>query len=417
MKIKDITYLLPSDNYHCFNPSIVHLKNNLYLMSFRHIPKVEQKYQHPWDLWNGNYRSRFHSIIHKKDDVPCASSAHLMASSSSCGKINSEPDLFAKKFENILLEAFPLQSEHHIETGRFEDISCHDGTGFVLLAERESFFDVVHVFPNSQNMIDARLSKDNYGRLWIVYNVSFWIWLSASRTKKFLHHMRYRQVSIENDFQTLVLDNEQNLLQNVNYRFDEKNCQIHFPSKILYHISPCFHTIDFDGTPTLTQNKIYEYILSQEGSYVHMSLSTPPIPFTLTTNIAVGHFKVVVLELLQDGRQTPLRRLYTTFVENHPNKYLYMYFMYIFEYHTTSMDIVRISPAFLVCSETNVFFPYPVVFPMSLLKKNDEYHIFYGDGDTMCKILLFREKEFETMLLPPLSYKNHYPFILLQTNE
>lgn len=398
MKTIDFTKLLPYEKYHCFNPSIVHIRDTFYLLSFRHILKTSEKYDHPWSLWNGNYRSKLNH----------PSKYSSFGSSTMDGYLDME----------IVTEKCPLQEQCFLHMGTFDDMfrSRNDGTTFILLTDRNGTLEIVHVFPNPQHMIDVRLSKDENDCIWLVYDFNRWIGFPTD--PKWVDIMRYRCISFQNDYQTLILHNEMNLLEHMQHKPNEKNCQLHFPNRILYHISPSFHSLNLDGTGNcLTENKVYQYILKQEGDYVHMSLGSPPIPYTSTTNICVGHFKVIVLELLKQNRQTPLRYLYDTIINSHPHKYLYIYFMYLFEYNRTSMEIVSISPAFLVLPKEHDNIPYPVVFPMSILHKNQYFKIFYGDGDTMCKILSFHEKEIDAMLFNPSSFHDYYPFIILQAND
>lgn len=150
---------------------------------------------------------------------------------------------------------------------------------------------------------------------------------------------------------------------------------------------------------------VFSRIENYYKNTVKCRLSTPAINFNSYEMIAVGH---VVLE----GDRLPINTAAYNFnnqniLPKHPlNDMIYMMFFYTFDPNT--FEILRVSPAFYPPNTT-----HGIVFASGLTFYDNDYIISYGEGDVKMKMLFIRPNEIEQLLLPQNVINDDYDFIYL----
>lgn len=141
-----------------------------------------------------------------------------------------------------------------------------------------------------------------------------------------------------------------------------------------------------------------------EKFYEHkvlFSLSTPAISYN-NVKLAVGHLKI-------DGN-VKMNTLAYQFIQNdkpkHPfNNYSYMMFLYTFDPET--LEILSLSPAFYPPTTQHA-----VVFPVGLTY-NQDYIVSYGEADMKMKLIFISPDNLINLLVPTSDYDEEYEFIQL----
>ena len=133
------------------------------------------------------------------------------------------------------------------------------------------------------------------------------------------------------------------------------------------------------------------------------SLSTPAIPYN-NVMIGVGHIK------LDKNKLPTLSRGYVFLKNNqyliHPSNTYYMMFLYTFD--PVTLNILKVSAAFYP-PDTN----HAVVFPAGLTYYDGDYLISYGEGDSKMKIMFIDDYDVDRLLVPASYYEEEYDFIYL----
>jgi len=440
---------LPHDHFHCFNPSSFLMNpNNGQWFSFRHVPRRPEKYQHPWELWNT------HSQIITASSTPFMSGVkhvkhvkHVKYVKHRDDTNNENDDLFSNSL--TIVEYYqkycPLDKARVIQgKNSYQDVPHVDSTCLVLKSSSPQHKENVKVysFPSSIKFVDTRLIPDPQNPdicFWLVYNRVFYVPPQQSfHSQKWdtKDHMRYRPVRWNpRNTNEIWIGKERDMLYSLRqfspkyYRDHEKNCQWDFcwewwdQHRLLYHLTPSFVTYH-PASHTLMEspNLLVEKIQRQENttSAIVMSLGTSPIEWTSTTKLAVGHVKVIMETWKSHApSNSPLSQFYQRWIQDHPNKYKYMYFSFFFEYDATKMTLLRFSPSFMIVKHEKSL-EYPVQFPITLLSSSHTTcHLFFGEGDTECRNVEWQRGEIECFLIPIQEWTKEgiiYPFILLEPN-
>uniref|UniRef100_A0A6C0LT18 Polysaccharide pyruvyl transferase domain-containing protein n=1 Tax=viral metagenome TaxID=1070528 RepID=A0A6C0LT18_9ZZZZ len=352
MWILDFTDKLSTDNinYYVFNPSILHWKDDLFLIAYRIAFYDIPVQYHPWKIWDNGYKFFKNSkqiMIHKYRNV-------------------MGPSLYHKLISQPIIQKY----------------SEHDSTGLAIARlknneELQIINNIADLFPNEMNQ-DARLC--NNGGLLIIYNT-----FEFSGVK-----LRYRDIII-NDHE-IFLSEEKYLFDHI-YRPVEKHCYYSDDRQLVYYgIGDNFEIINLNNNniTKISSKSHFEYLYNKYGkSNVFLSLSTSHISFD-NLKIAIGHAKITFKEIPNFD-----------FLENIDTKNVYLhgkfiYFMFIYEFDDQH-NITRVSPLFIPSIDNN-HLPYLLVMPISIIFYNDKYFISYGEGDTKCKCLILNHDEINMLL-------------------
>jgi len=391
MRIQELDHLFPIKLNHCFNPSVIGLDYpNLYLVCFRQVSKTSDA-QHVWEHWlKGN------KMDIKKSKLPITSSGELINESNPTLK-NGEQILLYKITERDL----PLK------------LGYNDRTGFLIIyidPITQVWTPLLKTLNSySNNMIDTRLQKDYHNNIHLTYNIS-----GRNSNADKIEKMVTRTVKFDIERSILIFGKEKNMLEDIEYNLVEKNCIYDFRKSkkmILYEIRSNFSVIK-DEKLIKHENPFFDKMLSiYPSNSFFMSLSTPVLDFGKDKKLGLGHFKIL-------WKNIPENSNLGQFIKMFMNKINYglIYFMYFFEYDAKTLELTKISHAFIPTNDKNMHLPYNLVFPTGFIQKNNsEYFILYGEGDDRCKNLIMTKDEIISMLHPiqTMNGKN-YLFMLLQ---
>jgi hypothetical protein len=294
------------------------------------------------------------------------------------------------------------------------DENYDDQTGFLIVEYdnvKNKWNPIYETISENENMIDSRLHYDKYNDIYyITYNKSWF------ENKKQINHMRYRTIDIDLINKKLILGNENDLLKSINYNHSEKNCVFDFINKenamILYTINDNFSIIENDNLKKI-KNIFFENLIKLYGeNNIYMSLGTPIINYN-NRKLGLGHYKIYWKDI--KNKNTQLKEFIRMYIENIKNHYGVLYFMFFYEYDLHTLQLTRLSHAFIPTTDSNIHLPYNLVFPTGLLEINDQINIFYGEGDIRCKNFIISNSELESLLIPITNINiEDYLFILLQ---
>lgn len=376
MYIIDITKYIDKEinNYYCFNNSLIHLRDDIYLMSYRIIYyKLDTKI-HPWAIWWDGY------------NIFCSRCPEIENTAIIIGqKKQFNIAKYRNKLNNDILHKFDSKFIDKINY----DLLEFDGTGLALIEIKDKKINILknmnNIFGSEMNQ-DARLVKKN-DEIYITYNAYM------LNNNDVIVSMLQRRVYIEDDI--LYLGNESYMSTIINKPI-EKNWII-FNQDILYSINGKFEIIK--------NNKILSYeipaikYLINKYKEIYFSLSTQCLEYDNNKYISVGHLKI---DYRNNYEGTEFGNFLTrinfnnnTTIRKH-GKYIYFMFLFVF---TNNYVITHISDAFIPSMNAN-HLPYLLVFPIGFEKKNNEYIISYGEGDERSKILYLQVNELNDMLRP-----------------
>jgi len=378
-------------NEYIFNNSLLFWKDDLFLMSYRRIEyeieNPEYDNLHPWKMWDNGYkflqRDRTRVLRKKYRD-------------------RTSPDCFIN-----------LNNSHHDYVVR--DGSEFDSTGLVILRRRASGFVMVshinNIFGSDMNQ-DARLYRDRFGDLYIFYN-------------GFLRDPNERCVMMERQFcicpDYVYFYPEREFIPDRFRRTVEKNC-LRDVENIFYSIDNGCFTVFRDTEKICVEVPFLRRLIEKYKKRLVFSLGTPPVPYTDTTRISVGHVKIEYrdrfgcLGLSSSEEQDPLQCFMESVDWNGIYKHgKYIYMMFLFEFDQ-DLCIRRISECFIPTDSSEQHLPYLLVFPSGLTSDTGRYHYFlsYGEGDTRSKVLCLDRDEIDDLLVhPELLDPETYSFSLL----
>ena len=223
-------------------------------------------------------------------------------------------------------------------------------------------------------------------------------------------------ITYRNNIYSITNANEEGQLLCDNLGADDKNWSVfNVDNKIYlsYWLSPK-HTVFIPEdswnmcSAILEKNiNIFYRIEKYYQSHVKFSLSTPAIMFddrmlgVKGRMLGVGHVKIIC-DNITPGTPAHTFYLNNKDISTHPyRKTLYMMFFYTFNIDT--FDILHVSTAFFPPTTQN-----GVVYPVGLEYFDDQYIISYGEGDSQMKFLFILPETIKEMLIAenmiPISY-------------
>ncbi len=263
MKIIDITdklmYGIDQHNYYCFNGSLVHYKDNLYLFAFRSIKYKLQETLHPWKIWNSFYK-----------------------------KFKNPEAIINGKYRHNNGPSYKLAIA---DKNDLPDVQEFDSTSLAILAFENGTFNVKKIFRNiflNEMNQDARIKKLSDNKFIFCYNV-------FSKTPSFKTvKMKTRVMTITDNH--LVFSEEQEMFKN--RKAVEKNCAYDENMNIIYELYPEF--ILLKGNQTIKgDSSIFKPLIDHYGGEnVLISGSTSAIKYG-DGHIALGHIKIKYKNILK----------------------------------------------------------------------------------------------------------------------
>lgn len=391
MDIIDITNLLIGDksnisNYYCFNNSLINIRDNLFLMTYRVIYyKLDIKI-HPWGIWWDGYNifcSRCPDV--SKNTVTIGQSKQFNAAK------------YRKKLNGDILHNFSNQFYDEINY----DLLEFDGTGIALIeinnGEVKVLNNINNIFNDEMNQ-DARLVKSG-DDIYVTYNAYM------VNNNNITVPMLQRKIYMSDNLLYLGDESYMSLVAN---RPIEKNWIIFDGNitngelDILYSINGSFEVISGKSMKICEIPVIRNLI--EKYKHIYFSLSTPCLKHSSSENslnkyISVGHLKI---DYRFDYTNTAfgdfLKEI--NFFENvkikKHGRFIYFMFFFIFD---NNYKMTHISDAFIP-KKNDEYLPYLLVFPSGFEKMNEEYIVSYGEGDERSKLLFLSSNEVNNMLVP-----------------
>lgn len=366
----DITGLLMKNYPDCyiFNPSMIHLKDTIYLVVYRicrYNYPAPRAYHNPWKTWDNGYKF--------------FSNPSFVLSL----KYRDEND-----FEGV--RRIQLENDNtliKIETDEYDSTSLAvidiDSAGLYRV-----IYNVETPFGMSMNQ-DARVQRVD-DQIYITYNVF--------HTRSIIR-LRKRTVDIDLEECTCTFGPEEPLFDHC-YKNVEKNCVMSpFRGHILYKIGRTFDVIIGPHLFIRKPCPLAALIDHYGEEHVQCSISTPAIEFVAERWLACAHIKLVYKKIKIEPLLTFLSRarFYNIHLDGnvHPHgKYIYL--AYFFEFDK-NYNITRHSNMFIP-SIFSEHLPYLLVMPTGLCRVGGQIHMSYGEGDRKCKVLTLGDNEMNDIL-------------------
>lgn len=432
--IIDITEKIRSEfnkipNYYCFNNSIVHYRDDYFLMTYRVVYYNIKTKIHPWSWWwNGSkvFYIENPELIDKKINM-----------------FENRKYTHSLGYDNLLNLS---DQKNYINFNDYD----FDGTGLAILKisndlNVEIIYNINNIFENDLNQ-DTRIVKIN-DTFYVIYN-SFatenettyiqmfkrkifinlknkmcylgkehlmsnvtnkqveknWILFQNKNTTEFYNNMSEIQDD-ENSSNDDIISNTQikhksiiNPIINSNNISSQNNDN----TDILYSINGSFNIIHNGKLMGYKINLLHD-IIKYYNNEIYFSLSTPCIEYEIKNEsmyLSLGHVKINHKIKFKDS---PFEKFLNS-INYHDNdtlnkhgKYIYFMFFFVFD---KNYNLKYISNAFIPTDENNSHLPYLLVFPMGITKSNEKYLISYGEGDEKCKLLFLSKNIIDSCLLP-----------------
>jgi predicted GH43/DUF377 family glycosyl hydrolase len=387
MHIYDLTKLLKFDaqNYYCFNNSIQHYKDNIFIMTYRVIKyNVEDdNIYHPWKIWSNGYE-----IFKKEKSKLMELNEHL--------NVNTKLYSLAKYRNNLGGDMF-IGMKHKYDLID-EDLYEYDSTGLAILQFKNNTWSLIY---NINNIFAFEMNQD--ARIYKIDN-EFYITYNMFMNIGDIYHvkMAQRKLDINVESKYIYIYPEVDMLQGINYKNVEKNCILNLNKDVLYNINGTFEYIINNELIIKDIEPIQKMIKLYGSNNIIFSLGTPVIKYG-NNNLSVGHVKI---DHNKKYSWTPFEEFYNNIDFTDINKHgKYIYFMFLFEFDN-DYNILRISDCFIP-TQDNCHFPYYLVFPTGLQEWSDNIMISYGEGDVKSKVVIFSKDEIEKL------FSNYGNFLLL----
>lgn len=381
----DVTNLLINNtdlnsSYFCFNHSLINVKDNIFIVTYRcikynaHDKKLNIT---PWKIWWDGYK-----LI--KDHKP------IILSKTDNLKINNRLFQYNKTRDCLSVDIF-LDISKSVNLDNIDkNLIDYDSTGMaVLKLENDRDWSLIY---NNNNIFDYEVNQDT--RVSVVNNQIFLSYNMFEIINDRLYvKMKYRELKYNPVVKSMYLSLEKNMLDAIEYKIVEKNCVFDNAGKVLYMIGPEFMVIDNDVL-VKTEVEVLKNLIDIYGSdNMYISLGTPGIKYN-NNYLAVGHIK---FDHRIDYGNTLLSKFISQFdfskIIMH-GRFIYM--MFFFEYSDNN-KILRLSNFFIPTNDINTL-DYLLVFPSGLTKYNDNYIISYGEGDIRCKMLYLTGSQIDNLL-------------------
>jgi len=385
MKVEDFSDILPGTKdgrSFVFNPSVAHWKDDLYLCVYRIFsrgfltPRESDKTKdinHPWfekAVWDFNYGNRFGR------DEPGIALLKIVGT-----KISLVADLSEKvseeEFNFFTIPTFADPRILHYEKNLFvvssnvnrEDNSVRIRAGFLefIRTERGTYRLFMHEASDLCTEISTQKTEKNWS-----------FWKRNDGELFFSYH-----ISPSHEIVPVKIDVNRKTFK----------C---LPNKIL------------DGNIYFgLLEKCYNSNFDQK--FLFISLSTPAISRRdkINRHIGVGHLKFYWKKHSDLLKDSPLAVFYKKYLNKYRHHPSFDYFMFIYEFDSSTFELTNISDFFIPKPSTSndvlLSFPSGIEYD-----GNDNLMIFYGDGDTFCKMLYIKDSHevLENMLRFPI-VENH----------
>lgn len=366
-----------------FNNSIIHLEDDLYLMSYRvwfddkHkvIPKKSGDKGHPWySIWKEK----------KYDGTGIA----LL-------RIDNNDKV------TVISDNIERNSNGRVDVRVFRMI---DGKLYVNFNSWDKIRG--HGFDNSQ--VEEHNCKGEVCTLYKIAQLN----LTKYNNRNINYHFTKEKIFCKNYVNIIE--------KNWSHWIDNKNCE----NKFSYSISPNHTILDHSKKNCKYIKKQFLNFYRLEKAYdwtIYFSLTTPAIKYSDNLNIAVGHCKVNTNKLRELERNDKHNKL-IKFINKNIKKSTVMhyggliYFMYFYIFNDKG-KILRMSDCFI----PNKSNPYLLVFPMGITQKNndpDTFYVSYGEGDFRSKLMVINRKKIESLVKPAESINiDNYKFKILKTSQ
>lgn len=372
MKFHDLTknISLSTNNYYVFNNSLIHYKDNIFLMSYRVIKYNLNKTIHPWKFWTDGYKMVQKDIIENNEHLADVYKLYNIT-----------------KYRKKISEDYVVSLDNDIDNIN-SLLYEFDGTGIVILKYEDGNFiiekNINNIFEKDMNQ-DARLQYDN-DQLWITYNAFF----ICSENNKLMVDMCKRQLFINNNF--IYMAPEQHLF-NFDHKLVEKNCTLH-NSHVLYEINKNFTVYDNINNKFIIGNNDIIKTFKKNNPYCEFSLGTPTISYD-GNFLTAGHMKMEYKKVDNSSFLDQINFNGNTAFKKH-GKYIYFMFFVLFD---NNYNILKMSDLFIPTdNDRKCHLPYLLVFPVGLTLYNDIIFLSYGEGDERTKIIEFSYQEMNKLL-------------------
>lgn len=378
--IVDFTNILPEGKHvYPFNPSVAHWKDDLYLCCYRifsrgkeardrDIVHPEQDPNHPWmSRWKikGTDGTRFVllKISKKGGEIKLQHEYSIMYAAD---KKDNEP----LSFLDGAVDSRLLHISHNKFILSFNVWRPEEKVGNRI---REAGFNInaviveaheTHLYLNHATRVCDKISE-RHEKNW-----SFWI----RRNQGFFSY-------------------------NIGPKHTVYETQIHNNQLTCYPINNPNKFTEKIGYFGLLE-KCYNSNVPGDDNIFHVSVTTPAVLKKNTTNyLGVGHVKMNVKQIGLLPPSSSLAKFYANLDENYVRHWAYDYFMFIYEFDGETMDILRISNFFLVSGDPGFLLCFPS--GLEYLHGTDKLMIFFGDHDSLTKMMIMSEHDIENSLSVP----------------
>ena len=414
--------------HHVLNPSIMHWKDDLFIVIYRSIlyrilkeKNTKSLWLHPWKIWDNGYKyyyddpDRLHRL-----KFPRSSSFRKPGHDKYRKFTGLSPDFFIKfsADDHRLYDLFSHHNEIEIDT-----------TSIAILQYTSDEWTVKHSYPlmfqNEMNH-DARLHRfgDSF---FISYNTYF-------LEKGEVVRMMYRPFMVYEEEETPVMYflEERPMIHPKIARDVEKNC-VFIGDDVLYSISSGECKIQKENNIyQIDDNIFWQKIFAATREYdAAFSLGTNVIPYLKNRWLMAGHVKIPYKSIQKTDAISGSKKNWLQWIQNISWKNIYSHGKYI--YYTFFIElnaqyqITRVSHAFIPTTSKDSHLPFLLVFPSGLEygRNREEILMAYGEGDVRTKVLsltvdcmedlLHTEEEMRTDVFDPNS-PIEYRFELLDIN-
>lgn len=408
---KQLTALLPQSVYeddrfdcvhHVLNPSIMHWKDDLFIVAYRSIvyriskeKNTKSLWMHPWKIWDNGYK-----YYHDDPDrlyylkFPRSSSFRKPGHDKYRKTPGLSPDFFinfSSDNNRRLSDIFHDYNEIEIDT-----------TSIAILQYTSDEWHVKRSYPfmfeNEMNH-DARLHRfgDSF---FISYNAYFF-------DKQEVVRMMYRPFIIyeEEEVPVMYFFEERPMIDSNIARDVEKNC-VFIGDDVLYSISSGECKIQRNNILyQIDQNIFWQKIFNATREYdAVFSLSTNVIPYLKNRWLMAGHVKIPFRSIQKRDPISGSKKSWLEWINNLSWKNIYshgkyIYYTFFIEFNA-QYQITRVSHAFIPTTAKESHLPFLLVFPSGLEygRNREEIIMTYGEGDIRTKALSLSVDSMEDLL-------------------
>lgn len=447
--IIDITEKIRSEfnkisNYYCFNNSLIHYRDDYFIMTYRVLYYNIKTKIHPWSWWWNGYKVFYMEnpeLVNKKINM-----------------FENRKHIHSLGYDNL------INLDDHKNYINFDNYEF-DGTGLAILKiSKDLNIEIIHninnIFENDLNQ-DTRIVKIN-DTYFLIYN-SFTTenditYIRMFKRKIFINlknkicylgkehlmsnasnkQIEKNWILIQNknktDFNNMseILDDDNlsndDIISNTQIKHNSRNskknydimCNNEENTDILYSINGSFNIIHNEKIMGYKIDIIHD-IIKYYKNEIYFSLSTPCIEYKIKNKLmylSMGHVKI---NHKIKFKNTPFEKFLNLInyddnnILNKHGKYIYFMFFFVFD---KNYDLKYISNAFIPTDINNSHLPYLLVFPTGITQFYDKYIISYGEGDEKCKLLSLSKNIIDTCLLPINDlYPETFDFVFLKNKK